>query len=103
MELQRAINILEPHNRWRRGEIEKMYYTVKELGEAIDMILKEAAAIEIKKNCTHSYTIIHENKVFYSDYFDEENLFVKGMIIINNLNDTFFDGVSWQEIEEDHL
>ena len=80
MELQKAINILETHNHRRRGELNEMGYAVKELGEAIDMILKEVVEIEVNKSCTHAYTIIHENKVFSSDYFDEENLFVKGHI-----------------------
>ena len=51
----------------------------------------------------YTFTIIHENKVFYTNYFDVENLYIEGMIVINNLNDTFFDGKNWQEIEEDHL
>ena len=51
----------------------------------------------------YNFTIIHENKVFYTNYFDFENLYVDGMIVIDNINNIFFDGKSWQEIEEDHL
>ena len=38
--LENAIKILETHNHWRRGNIDEVNYTVKELGEAIDLILK---------------------------------------------------------------
>lgn len=50
-----------------------------------------------------SCTIIHENKVFYTNYFDIENIYVEGIIVINNNNNTYFDGNEWQEIEYDHL
>ena len=46
MKLERAINILETHNRWRRGSDDEVDYTVKELGIAIDLILKEVKRIK---------------------------------------------------------
>lgn len=46
MKLERAINILETHNKWRRGSDEEVDYTVKELGIAIDLILKELKRIK---------------------------------------------------------
>lgn len=39
MKLSKAIEIIEYHNRWRRGEIEDMKYTPTEIGIAIDTVL----------------------------------------------------------------
>jgi hypothetical protein len=40
MTLERAIEILEAYNKWRRGEIENYPAKAREIGEAIDTILK---------------------------------------------------------------
>ena len=48
MKLDRAINILETHNKWRRGNIDDMDYTVKDLGIAIDFILTEVKKLNIQ-------------------------------------------------------
>ena len=41
MELHKAIEILEYHQQWRRGDIDEMKYTPKELTEALDLVLSE--------------------------------------------------------------
>jgi hypothetical protein len=41
---------------------------------------------------------------FFSNYYDFNNHYLPGNIVINLLsNKITFDGVNWQEIEEDHL
>ncbi len=41
MVLKEAINILDEHNKWRRGLVVEMKYTPKEIGDSIDLILKQ--------------------------------------------------------------
>lgn len=41
MKIKKAIEILKAHNNWRRGHIEEMCLTPKEIGEAIDTVVKE--------------------------------------------------------------
>jgi hypothetical protein len=92
--MKNAIEIFKKHG---------AYYYENDEQSIIDA-MEEYAALQAKNRKTmYTFTIIHENKVFYSNYFDVENLYVRGMIVINNINDTFFDGKNWQEIEEDHL
>lgn len=40
MELKTAIEILKYHNLWRRGLVEDPIYTPKQIGIAIDTIIK---------------------------------------------------------------
>lgn len=70
MKLNRAISILETHNKWRRGNVDGMDYTVKELGEAIDLILtvvkklnKPQVSMEF---CEHEYQF--RDNSFYQYY-----------------------------------
>ena len=46
MTAQKAIEILKIHNNWRRGKADDTPYTVKELGEAIDLIVANQKAME---------------------------------------------------------
>lgn len=51
-----------------------------------------------------NYTIIFEGKVAYTDWFESENNYVKGMIVINNYRHSYTtDGIVWADIECDHL
>ena len=49
------------------------------------------------------YLIIHKGKVFYTSWFDVENFFAPGMIVIDLAIDRYFVGGGWIEIEEDSL
>lgn len=41
---------------------------------------------------------------FSTDWFQAENHYIEGMIVIDRArNEITFDGVVWEEIEEDHL
>ena len=40
MEIEKVIEILKIYNDWRRGKIEDLPYTVKEIGIAIDIAVK---------------------------------------------------------------
>jgi len=40
MTLEKAIEILTYHNKWRRGDVDDPVYSPKEIGEAIDIIVK---------------------------------------------------------------
>jgi len=40
MELKKAIEILKHFNLWRRGEIDDIAYLPREIGEAIDIVVK---------------------------------------------------------------
>lgn len=40
MKIKKAIEILKAHNNWRRGHIEEMCLTPKEIGEAIDTVVR---------------------------------------------------------------
>ena len=40
MELYEAVEIAKHHNAWRRGEGNEMPYTPKQLGEAMDVLIK---------------------------------------------------------------
>lgn len=39
MDIKEAINILEIHNKWRRGNIDDMPYKPHIVGEAIDIVV----------------------------------------------------------------
>jgi len=51
------------------------------------------------------YLIIPKNsKPFLTDWFDYENNYVKGMMVINCTKSLFtIDGKNWEELEEDSL
>lgn len=50
------------------------------------------------------YLIINNNEVFYTNWFDKDNNYVPGMIVVNLLLDEYTtDGVKWQTVEEDSL
>lgn len=50
MELKKALEIVKHHNKWRRGEIEDWTgYTAKELGIAIDKLIKYIETNEKEK------------------------------------------------------
>ena len=40
MDLKKAIEILKHFNQWRRGEIDDLNHSPKEIGEAIDIVVK---------------------------------------------------------------
>jgi len=40
MDLKKAIEILKHFNQWRRGEIDDLDYLPKEIGDAIDAVVK---------------------------------------------------------------
>jgi len=51
-----------------------------------------------------TYLVFFEGKVFYTNWFDVDNLYVQGMTVVNRINHTYTtDGKTWLEIEEDHL
>jgi len=51
-----------------------------------------------------NYLIIYMNRAFYTNWFDAENNFMEGMIIVNQLTGKIsFDGIEWNEITQDHL
>lgn len=44
------------------------------------------------------------NSCFYTNYYDYENNYIEGSVVFNLLQNTFTtDGITWEEIEEDHL
>lgn len=45
MTAQKALEILEIHNNWRRGKEEDTPYTIKELGEAINLVVANQKAL----------------------------------------------------------
>lgn len=50
------------------------------------------------------YIIINNGLVSYTKWFEAENHFIDGMIIIDLVEDKFTtDGITWQNIEFDHL
>jgi hypothetical protein len=40
MKIEQAVQILEEHQKWRKGIIDDTSYSSKELSEAIDIIIK---------------------------------------------------------------
>jgi len=40
MELSEAVEITKQHNAWRRGEGNEMPYSPKQVGEALDVLIK---------------------------------------------------------------
>lgn len=51
-----------------------------------------------------SYIIIYDGKAWYTDWYDYENNYKPGMIIIDIHRDRFsVDGTTWKKIEYDHL
>lgn len=49
------------------------------------------------------YIVINNNEVFYTDWFDIDNHYVDGMIVINRATDLYYNGYAWFDIMEDHL
>jgi len=50
------------------------------------------------------YLVIINNEVFYTEWFDEENFFSEGMIIIDLATDQYMRMPGkWRSITEDHL
>ena len=51
------------------------------------------------------YLIINKNEgSFYSDYWDYENLHIKGSIVVDlHKHKITFNGVDWFDIEHNHL
>lgn len=50
------------------------------------------------------YLIIHNGEAFFTKWFEYENHYNEGMIVINTNNMTItFDGLTWTEIQEDNL
>lgn len=48
--------------------------------------------------------ITQDKKSFITKWFEYENHYQEGMIVIDGeLGKISFDGVSWEDIEEDHL
>lgn len=46
-----------------------------------------------------TYTIIYNGNVFQRDNFDERDSYRTGMVVINNLNNTYTsNGIDWHEI-----
>lgn len=41
MKLKKAIEILKHHNKWRRGETDCQEHSPKQIGEAIDRVIKK--------------------------------------------------------------
>lgn len=54
MEIEKAIQILETYNQWRRGT-EIPQPNPKEIGEAIDIAIRELKPIEIMRNLSVKY------------------------------------------------
>ena len=51
-----------------------------------------------------NYTVIYDGKVFHTKWFEPENNWVPGMIVIDRAASKYTtDGVLWVEIPEDHL
>jgi len=50
MKIEEAIEILQVHNRWRRGLIDKYPYTPTQIGLAIDIVLSCAKKACVKKH-----------------------------------------------------
>ena len=63
MNLEKAILVLEEHNKWRRGDDSKPMLNPAELGIAIDVILKQV------KNFKHDALL--ENEAKRSELFPE--------------------------------
>ena len=70
MRIDKAIKILETHNRWRRGIEDDTNYTTKELGEAIDTVVNKLKK-EIKSE-KELYLIIYKHT-------EESGMEVKGI------------------------
>lgn len=50
------------------------------------------------------YLVLHNNKAFYTNWYNYENNYNDGMVVFSLLTDTYTtDGINWEEIEEDHL
>lgn len=50
------------------------------------------------------YLIIYNGTASYTQWFETENNYCEGMIVIDFVKDVVtFDGKTWKEIEEDNL
>ncbi len=49
------------------------------------------------------YVITESGSVFLTDWFSVENTYIEGDIIIDTLNNIYYDGNGWTKIMEDHL
>jgi hypothetical protein len=51
-----------------------------------------------------TYLIIYKNTASYTNWYDYENNYIEGMIVVNLLSDKFtIDGINWNEVKQDHL
>jgi hypothetical protein len=51
-----------------------------------------------------NYLITGSGEPFYTNWFDFENNYVPGMVVFNLLTcQHTFDGVTWEDTQEDHL
>ena len=51
-----------------------------------------------------NYLIIQKESAFFTNWYDYENNYSSGMIVINLLKgEVTFNGVEWQNITQDHL
>lgn len=51
-----------------------------------------------------TYTIIYKGEVWHTNWYDSQNNYREGMVVINRLNNTYTsDGLNWKEITEDNL
>jgi hypothetical protein len=80
---QEAIKILYEHNRWRRGENNIMPHSVKNIGEAIDVIVKE---YENKNNISKPKSLV---PVMWEECIGEEgksNYYINDESSIREIN-----------------
>ena len=62
MKIKKAIEILKAHNNWRRGHIEEMCLTPKEIGEAIDTVVshyEKSEKVDFLKSAKQPSEITH--------------------------------------------
>ncbi len=75
MSISEAIEILEYYNIWRRGEVDVMKYSSKELGESIDIILEQF------KNINKSVEKKIEFEIFKLYNLDFNDLKIKSRLL----------------------
>lgn len=52
----------------------------------------------------YRYLIYHDQKAFYTDWFEFENHYLPGMVVFDLMRAMFTnDGNQWQDITQDHL
>ena len=51
-----------------------------------------------------NYLIVYNGEAFYTNWFDKENNYVKGMVVVNLLSHQYtINGGDWFEVQEDSL